>query len=130
MAHKTGMVMVIAVLGLGALGLGSERAWSGEADVVDVTATRAADGTWRFDVTVAHDDEGWDHYADRWEVVAPDGTVLATRTLLHPHVDEQPFTRSLSGVTIDPGLSEVTVRAHDSVHTLGGTEKSVRLPVQ
>ncbi|MGP1395869.1 MAG: hypothetical protein ACTS3R_10210 [Inquilinaceae bacterium] len=125
MVPKTRMAMLIAVLGLG-----SGSAWSGEADVVDVTATRAADGTWRFDVTVAHDDEGWEHYADRWDIVAPDGTVLATRTLLHPHVTEQPFTRSLSGVTIDPDISEVTVRAHDSVHMLGGDEKRVPLSVQ
>ena len=43
-------------------------------------------------VTVQHADTGWDHYADAWEVLAPDGTVLGTRTLLHPHTDEQPFT--------------------------------------
>ena len=37
-------------------------------------------GRWRFDVTVRHADEGWDHYADKWDVVAPDGTVLATHS--------------------------------------------------
>ena len=47
-------------------------------------------------------DSGWDHYANRWEVLEPEGQVIATRTLLHPHVDEQPFTRSLSGIHIPP----------------------------
>ena len=80
------------------------------ARVLDVTLEPVG-GTWRVDVTVAHADTGWDHYADAWEVLAPDGTSLGLRTLLHPHVDEQPFTRSLSGVTIPDHITEVGVRA-------------------
>lgn len=101
---------------------------AGEADVVAVEVTRGADGIYAFAVTVRHDDAGWDHYADRWEVVAPDGTVLGTRVLLHPHVDEQPFTRSLTGVVIPKSIRRVRVRAHDKVHGLGGMEKEVVLP--
>jgi len=107
--------------------LWSGPAVAGEADVLAVEATREGAGTWRFDVTVAHADEGWEHYADKWEVVAPDGTVLGTRVLLHPHESEQPFTRSLSGVAIPAGTDRVTVRAHDSVHGPGGAEVSVEL---
>ena len=103
-------------------------ALAGEADVVDVQVSRGGDDTWRFDVTVRHADTGWGHYADAFEVVAPDGTVLGTRTLLHPHVDEQPFTRSLSGVAIPVGIAEVTVRAHDNVDGYGGAEMTVTLP--
>ena len=106
---------------------GPAPAAAGEADVVDVRASRSGDGTWRFDVTVRHADTGWDHYADAFEVVAPDGSVLGTRTLLHPHVDEQPFTRSLAGVAIPDGMTEVTVRAHDSVDGYGGAEMTVTL---
>jgi hypothetical protein len=81
--------------------------------VVAVEARPAADG-WTFTVTVRSDDAGWSQYADGWEVAAPDGARLGRRELLHPHVDEQPFTRSLSGVAIPPGVDEVLVRAHDS----------------
>ena len=102
-------------------------ALAGKADIVEVVASQAGDGTWRFDVTVAHADEGWDHYADLWEVVAPDGTVLGQRVLAHPHVDEQPFTRSQSGIVIPDDLEEVTVRAHDSVHGWGGVEMTLPL---
>ena len=102
-------------------------AYAGEADVVDATATQDSSGTWRFRVTVAHEDTGWDHYANRWDVVAPDGTVLGTRVLLHPHETEQPFTRSLSGVEIPEGISEVTIRAGDSEHDYGGKEVKVQL---
>jgi hypothetical protein len=94
---------------------------AGEPTVVDAEATRAADGSWRFDVTVRHADAGWEHHANRWQVAAPDGTVLGERVLLllHPHVDEQPFTRSLDGVAVPDGVAEVGVRAHDTVHGWG-----------
>ena len=116
--------MVVCLIALSA----ATPALAGEADVVGVKATPAGDGTWRFDVSVRHADAGWDHYADKWDVVAPDGTVLGTRTLLHPHETEQPFTRSLSGVAIPEGITEVTVRAHDSVHGYGGVEMTYSLP--
>jgi len=102
-------------------------AGAGEADVVAVEADQEGAGTWRFDVTVAHADEGWDHYADKWEVLAPDGRLLGTRVLLHPHETEQPFTRSLGGVAIPEGIDHVILRAHDSVHGLGGAEVTVEL---
>jgi len=103
-------------------------AMAGEADVVGVEVSKQGEGRFRFDVTVRHADEGWDHYADRWEVLGPDGAALGVRELAHPHVNEQPFTRSLSGVEIPVGVSEVTVRARDSVHGYGGREMTVAVP--
>ena len=100
---------------------------AGEADVVDVRVLSGG-GAYTFHVTVKHADSGWDHYADKWDVVLPDGTVIATRILHHPHVDEQPFTRSLSDVRIPPGVDRVAIRAHDKVHGYGGTVREVKLP--
>ncbi len=100
---------------------------AGEADVVRAEARAEGGGAWRFRVTVAHGDAGWDHYADKWDVVASDGTVLGTRVLLHPHETEQPFTRALGGVEIPEGVSEVTLRVHDNVHGYGGKEVTVKL---
>ena len=100
---------------------------AGTVDVEKVQVRKNANGSYSFDVTVRHGDTGWDHYANRWDVVAPDGTVLGTRVLHHPHVDEQPFTRSLSGVEVPDGVTSVTIRAHDSVHKLGGKEIKVEL---
>lgn len=100
-------------------------AFAGMADIVGVKTEKAADGTYRFDVSVRHDDEGWDHYADKWVVAGPDGTVYGERVLLHPHENEQPFTRSQSGITIPDTVKTVTVRAHDKVHGWGGAEMTV-----
>lgn len=58
-------------------------------EAVEISGTRVS-------VTLSHPDTGWDHYADGWRVELEDGTILGTRELLHPHVEEQPFTRSLS----------------------------------
>lgn len=102
--------------------------YAGEADVVLVKVSTSAENTYRFDVTVLHGDTGWDHYADQWEIIAPDGKILGTRKLLHPHVNEQPFTRSLSGVHIPNNIKQVSVRAHDSVHAFGGQETVLVLP--
>lgn len=108
--------------------VGGGQVFAGEADVVAVKVRSDGAGTYSFDVTVRHGDTGWDHYANAWEVVAPDGkTVLGTRTLLHPHEAEQPFTRSLSGVKIPDGIGEVIVRARDSVHGYGGAEITVKI---
>lgn len=100
---------------------------AGEADIEKVTFVKTADGTYRFRATVRHADEGWDHYADAFEIVLPDGTVAATRVLAHPHVDEQPFTRNQGGVVIPEGVTHVIVRAKDSVHGLGGKAITVSL---
>jgi len=103
-------------------------ALAGEADVVSAKASREAAGTWRLDVSVRHDDEGWSHYADRWDVIAPDGRVLGSRILLHPHEIEQPFTRSLGGLEIPGDVRRVIVRAHDNVDGQSGRDVIVEVP--
>jgi len=119
------MVRLVAMLA--AVLLTGSTALAGAADVLEVRA-RASGGAWSFDVTVAHADTGWEHYADAWRVVGPDGTVYGTRTLYHPHVGEQPFTRSLSGVAVPEDVTTVTVESHDSVHGWGGATVEVALP--
>jgi hypothetical protein len=106
----------------------------GNANVTYVKAVQAADGAWTFHVTVSHPDTGWEDYADGWDVLTPDGTVLKpdpestfTRLLLHPHENEQPFTRSQSGIAIPGGVTQVRVRAHDLVDGYGGREVVVDL---
>jgi hypothetical protein len=100
------------------------------AQVRGVVATQSTDGTWRFDVRVEHADEGWDHYADAWQVVDPDEMqVISERILTHPHDNEQPFTRSQSGIRIPDGVTSVLVRARCTVHGFGGKTVLVDLTV-
>ncbi|MDX1400733.1 MAG: hypothetical protein R3245_02330 [Kiloniellales bacterium] len=103
------------------------RAAADTADVLKAVAVQEANGAWRFTVTVSHPDDGWEHFADRWEVIGPDGEILGIRTLLHPHVEEQPFVRSLGGIDVPAGVSEVRIRANCSTDGLGGAEVTIRL---
>ncbi len=107
-----------------------------DADVLFVKAIQNEDGSWTFHVTVQHPDTGWEDYADGWDVVLPDGTVIKpnpdspfTRLLVHPHVNEQPFTRSQSGIRIPEGVTQVTVRAHDLLDGFGGQEITLDLSI-
>ncbi|UCC65752.1 MAG: hypothetical protein JSV36_13415 [Anaerolineae bacterium] len=112
----------------------SETSPGGNADVLHVRAVQGDDGTWTFYVTVQHPDTGWEDYADGWDVLTSDGLIIKpdpdtpfTRLLLHPHVDEQPFTRSQRGIAIPLDLTQVRVRAHDLVDGYGGREVIVDL---
>lgn len=114
--------LIICVL----LGTASTPSIAGEADVLDVKVVKSSADMYRVSVTVAHEDEGWDHYADKWDVLDEDGNLLGTRVLMHPHETEQPFTRSLS-LSIPMNVKTITVRAHDKVHGYGGAEVTVKV---
>jgi len=75
---------------------------AGDADVIAADATNTGGSSWRVNATVQHGDTGWDHYAN------------------------QPFTRSVS-VAVPEGVTQITVRAVDSVHGHGGAEVTVDL---
>lgn len=106
----------------------TQPAFAGEADVVDVKVRRNSSGTYDFDITVRSVDKGWDHYADAFEVLGPDGKVLGRRVLLHPHETEQPFTRDLYGVRVPAGVTHVTVRARHKPKGYDGIVQRVALP--
>jgi hypothetical protein len=104
--------------------------FAGEADIVKVAVYKKGTNIYDFAVTLRHEDADWKHYTNRWEILDDTGKVLATRTIHHPHVNEQPFTRALSGVIVSPEIKRVTIRAHDSVHEYGGKTMIVELPLQ
>jgi hypothetical protein len=87
--------------------------------VVEGAIARAVGAEWTVDVTLSHGDTGWDDYADGWRIEDASGAVLGTRDLLHPHVEEQPFTRSLSGVSIPKGTGTVYIRARTNADGWG-----------
>jgi len=102
--------------------------FAGEVDVIEVNVKKNNKNSYNFSVTVFHKDTGWKHYANKWEIIGENGTIFGTRILHHPHVNEQPFTRSLSGVEIPDDVKIVTIRAHDFVHKYGGKVITIDLP--
>lgn len=93
----------------------SEPALGGQVQILKASFGLTGAG-WRVSVTLKHADAGWGHYADQWRVVTDERDVVATRVLLHPHVEEEPFTRSLFNVIIPEGTTILFVEAHDTVH--------------
>ena len=98
-----------------------------DAEITFVRARLRGDNTWSFDVAVDHPDTGWEDYTDGWHVETPDGEILATRILLHPHVGERPFTRGQGGVVVPEGVTEVYIRSHDLIS--GYSQQPVRIPL-
>ncbi len=101
---------------------------SAEFAVIEAARASASGGAWRFDVTLSHPDTGWEHYADGWRVLDMDGNELGMRVLVHPHVNEQPFTRSLGGVRIPEGIRQVQIQARCLVDGWGPDLVTVTLP--
>ena len=85
-----------------------------------VKADQDDDGSWCFAVRVRHNDEGWDHYANAWQVLDEEGNEIAWRLLAHPHDDEQPFTRGKCDIIVPEGVNKVKVWAKCTVHGFGG----------
>jgi hypothetical protein len=94
-----------------------------EANVTAVSVSES-DGAYRFDVTLYHDDDGEDGYANWWQVESLDGEQLGRRTLLHAHGTRE-FTRSDTFEL--PAVECVVVRGHDQTHGYGGQAMLVTL---
>jgi hypothetical protein len=97
----------------------SSNAMLANVTAVNVTGNVSA---YTFSVTISSPDTGCDQYADWWEVLTEDGTLLYRRILAHSHVGEQPFTRSGGPVNIDLE-TPVWVRAHLSPGGYGGAAR-------
>jgi len=95
-----------------------------EANVTGVSVSRSG-GTVEFDVTLHHDDDGEDGYANWWQVERLDGSRLGRRDLLHAHGTRE-FTRSAT-VEIPEDVTCVVVRGHDQTHEYGGRAALVTL---
>lgn len=119
--------MMRPVLAIALCALMPNQAVSDPPQVVAATA-KPIGGAWQVTVTLRHGDTGWDHYADGWDIRTDDGTVLGHRVLAHPHVDEQPFTRSLSGVEISEHTTDLFIFAKDNLGHWTPTGFRLRLP--
>lgn len=89
-----------------------------EANVVGVEVSVSGSASYRFDVTLYHDDAGEEGYANWWQVESLDGERLGRRDLTHAHGTTR-FTRSTT-VEVSEGTTCVVVRGHDETHGYGG----------
>jgi hypothetical protein len=127
-------LLAVALLGALVGACGSEDGTGGSTgddvlhpDVVDASAVDDGD-TWTISATLSSPYDSPERHADAWRVLGPDGSVLGERILTHHHADEQPFTRSLSGVDIPDDVEVVTIEGRDQVSGWGGGTFELALP--
>ncbi len=96
-------------------------------DVDAVTVTRSGEQL-MFAVTISSPYDTPQRYADAFRIRSADGTVFGVRELDHDHATEQPFTRTLDGVTVPAGTSDVVVEGRDLANGWGGETRTVALP--
>ncbi|MEQ8664545.1 MAG: hypothetical protein RIC16_02365 [Rhodospirillales bacterium] len=118
---RTANALAAAAIAIGIMMAAPMTARAVTPKIVDATAEVQSNGLYAFSVTVLHEDAGWTHYADSWDVLTVNGQVLGTRTLFHPHDGENPFTRSLSNVQVPIGARHVVFRAHCTQDGYGET---------
>ena len=86
-------------------------AHAGNPVIVDAKANLKSNQLYDIAVTLRHADTGWDHYAKEWVVIVDGDKEVGKRTLHHPHVNEQPFTRYLRDVQIPADVQSIKVYA-------------------
>jgi hypothetical protein len=96
-------------------------------DVIEASASQVG-SSYSFDVTISSPYDSPDRYADAWRIIGDDGQVYGVRELTHDHANEQPFTRSLSGVAIPESVGSITIQARDLVYGWGGETFELTLP--
>ena len=97
-------------------------------DVVGAVLTSDGNGTWSLDVTLSSAYDSPQRYADGWRVMDASKNVLGEHTLTHDHADEQPVTRTQSGLEIPDGVDVVTVQGRDTENGFGGATLEVEVP--
>ncbi len=94
-------------------------------DVLAVELRPQGDRVYDVAVTLSSPYDTPQRYADGWRVLAPDGAVLGTHTLLHDHAAEQPFSRVQRGLLIPADVATVTVEGRDLLNGFGGGTQTV-----
>ncbi len=97
-------------------------------DVEEAELESSGGDAWTLSVTISSPYDSPERYADGWRVLAPNGDVLGEHELMHDHANEQPFTRTQSGLEIPQDVREITVEGRDLENGYGGETVTISVP--
>ena len=100
---------------------------AGEAEILAAELRHQQKNSWSINVTLKHEDTGWDHYADVWRVIDKKENELGYRVLAHPHIEEQPVTRGFDRLIIHEDINTIYIQGHDNVHGWSSNKLKVML---
>lgn len=96
-------------------------------DVIEATVTRNG-ANYDFVVTVSAPYDSPERHSDAWRVVGDDGVVYGVMEREDDVTPGPLATSSLSGVSIPPTVTTVTIEARDLVYGWGGGTRELTLP--
>ena len=94
---------------------------------IGAKVVRMGDDRYQFEVNIAHEDDSWEHFVDRWEVIGKGGKILASYYMYYPRIGEGIVWKELRGIKVDPGTKYVIYRLHAKGDGYG-RDKLVRMP--
>jgi hypothetical protein len=107
------------------------------ANVQFVRAVQVGETSWRFEITLMRSGSGDKGYIDGWDVLLPDNSVLTlapddkfTMALDRGPAAGESFESVQTGLEIPLEITDLRVRAHDSIEGFGGREVMVYLDMQ
>lgn len=95
--------------------------------ILDVSV-KSTGSTFSFTVTISSPYDTHERYADGFRVLDTEGNEMGLRVLWHDHANEQPFSRSLTGVKIPSDITSVFIEARDKTYGWSGVLEEVTLP--
>ncbi len=100
----------------------------GPANVVGAAMSKNIDGSWDIRATVRSKDTGPSSYADRVEILDPEGKLLHTIPVPNHHLNEQPFSVTATNVKLPTDIAHVVIRARMKPGGASGKERTLKFP--
>ncbi len=98
-----------------------------KADVIEAKVKKSFGGKYVAYVKIDHKDEGYEHFADRWEIFDQNGKRLTIRIIFSPTTEKETIESYLYGFAVPEGTKKLIFKAHCNKDGWGGKEYVLNL---
>ena len=94
-------------------------AQAGTVEILAVEFHKTGMDTWSVRVTLKHDDMGWEHYADNWQIVNENGKILKVKEVIEDdYLKRVPLKRELLNRALKEIIEDLKVTKVENYHFL------------